>query len=82
MHPTIHSTQVVTPFGSGYVPEDHGRGPPRQEPPSRLRAVMAVVFTVGLISGATAAAITANSRDCGSRVAAAQPADDTGENRD
>jgi hypothetical protein len=27
---------------------------------------MAVVFTVGLISGATAAAIKANSRDCGS----------------
>ena len=24
MSKTIHSTQIVTPFGSGYVPEDHG----------------------------------------------------------
>ena len=23
MFPTIHSTQVITPFGSGYVPEQH-----------------------------------------------------------
>ena len=24
---SVHNTQVFSPFGGGYVPEDHGRGP-------------------------------------------------------
>ena len=39
MSKTIHSTQIVTPFGSGYVPEDHGLdngpGPALEEPRKR-----------------------------------------------
>lgn len=64
MRQTTHSTQVVSPFGSGYVHEDHRRGQPQQEPRARSGAVLAVVLTVVLFSVATAAAITASSRDC------------------
>ncbi len=33
MSKTIHSTQIVTPFGSGHVPEDHGHRRPRWKNP-------------------------------------------------
>jgi hypothetical protein len=64
MHPTIHSTQVVTPFGSGYVHEDHGSDPRRKGANTRSRTILAVVLTVGLFGGATGAAITATHRGC------------------
>ena len=65
MTKTIHSTQVVTPFGSGYVPEDHGPGPALEEPRQRPGARLAIVLTVALFSATTAAAaISASSRNC------------------
>ena len=65
MRDSIHSTQVVTPFGSGYVPEDHGRGPALEEPRKRSRGKLAMVLTVALFGATTAAAaITASSRNC------------------
>jgi len=65
MRDSIHSTQVVTPFGSGYVPEDHGRGPALEEPRKRSRGRLAMVLTVALFGATTAAAaITASSRNC------------------
>ena len=65
MRDSIHSTQVVTPFGSGYVPEDHGRGPALEEPRKRSRGRLAMVLTVALFGATTAAAaITVSSRNC------------------
>ena len=65
MRDSIHSTQVVTPFGSGYVPEDHGRGPALEEPRKRSRTKWAMVLTVALFGATTAAAaITASNRNC------------------
>jgi len=65
MRDSIHSTQVVTPFGSGYVPEDHGRVPALEEPRKRSRGRLAMVLTVALFGATTAAAaITASSRNC------------------
>ena len=65
MRDSIHSTQVVTPFGSGYVPEDHGRGPALDEPRKPSRAKWAIVLTVALFGATTAAAaITASNRNC------------------
>ena len=65
MRDSIHSTQVVTPFGSGYVPEDHGRGPALDEPKKRSKGKWAIVLTVALFGATTAAAaITASSRNC------------------
>jgi hypothetical protein len=65
MRDSIHSTQVVTPFGSGYVPEDHGRGPALEEPRKRSRTKLAMVLTVALFGATTAAAaITASHRNC------------------
>ena len=65
MRDSIHSTQVVTPFGSGYVPEDHGRGPALEEPRKRSRGRLAMVLTVALFGATTAAAaITASNRNC------------------
>jgi hypothetical protein len=61
---TIHSTQVVTPFGSGYVPEDHGNTAALQEPANRSWIRLAVVMTVALFAATTAGAITASSRTC------------------
>jgi hypothetical protein len=62
----IHSTQVVTPFGSGYVPEDHGPAPALGEPRKRSGArQLAIVLIVALVAATTAAAaITASSRNC------------------
>ena len=68
MTKTVHSTQIVTPFGSGYVPEDHGsdHGPgPALEEPSKRGARLAIVLTVALFGATTtAAAISASSRNC------------------
>jgi hypothetical protein len=64
MHPNIHTTQVVTPFGSGYVHEDHVAGSPQQQSQTRSRAILAIGLTVALFSGATAAAITATNHTC------------------
>jgi hypothetical protein len=35
--PTLHTTQIATPFGSGYVPEQHGDGARRNLPPPEKR---------------------------------------------
>jgi hypothetical protein len=64
MRPTIHSTQVVTPFGSGYVHEDHSGGPLQKQPQTRSMAILAMALTAALFGGATAAAITTTNRDC------------------
>jgi len=67
---TIHSTQIVTPFGSGYVPENHaadqGAVPALEEP--RKRGVgLAIILTVALFGATTAAAaISASNRNCAS----------------
>jgi hypothetical protein len=63
MHPIIHNTQVVTPFGSGDAHEDHGGGSLQKQPQTRSRTILAVVLTVALFGGATAAAITATNHD-------------------
>jgi len=64
MRPTIHSTQVVTPFGSGYVHEDHNNVPEGKQPSHQCQAVLAIVLTVALLGVTTAAAISTSSRDC------------------
>jgi hypothetical protein len=61
MRPTIHSTQVVTPFGSGYVHEDHNNGSVGQQPRHQWQTVLAIVLTVALFGMATAAAISTSS---------------------
>jgi len=70
MSKTIHSTQIVTPFGSGYVPEDHGpdHGPvPALEEPRKRRGGLVIALTVALFGATTAAAaISASSRNCAS----------------
>jgi len=67
----LHNTQIVSPFGSGYVPEDHGSGrgliPALEEPTKRPGAGVAIVLTVALFGATTAAAaISASSRNCAS----------------
>ncbi|MEI8153709.1 MAG: hypothetical protein WCG92_19265, partial [Hyphomicrobiales bacterium] len=64
MPQTIHTTQVVTPFGGGYVPEDHGSEPAVKEPRGRPGAKVAILLTIALFGATTAAAITASNRDC------------------
>ena len=68
MSKTIHSTQIVTPFGSGYVPEDHrlDRGPvPALEEPRKSGGRLAIALTVAVFGASTAAAaISASSRNC------------------
>jgi hypothetical protein len=66
MSKTIHSTQIVTPFGSGYVPEDHaldyGASPAL---PRKRGGRLAIALTVALFGATTAAAaISASSRNC------------------
>jgi hypothetical protein len=63
----IHSTQIVTPFGTGYVHEDHGPGTALEEPRKQPGARLAIVLTVALFGATTAAAtISASSRNCAS----------------
>jgi len=65
MTETIHSTQIVTPFGTGYVHEDHGPGPALAEPKKRRGAGLAIFLTVALFGATTAAAaISASNRKC------------------
>jgi hypothetical protein len=68
MSKTIHSTQIVTPFGSGYVPEDHRpeHGAVLDEPKKR-GGRLAIALTVALFGATTAAAaISASGRNCAS----------------
>jgi hypothetical protein len=65
MTQTIHSTQIVTPFGAGYVHEAHGPGPALEEPRKQPGARLAIVLTVALFGATTAAAaISASNRNC------------------
>ena len=64
MHPTIHSTQVVTPFGSGYVPEAHNVDLALQNARTRAGGRLAIALTIALFAVTTAAAIAASSREC------------------
>jgi hypothetical protein len=68
MSKTIHSTQIVTPFGSGYVPEDHALdygASPALEQPRKRGGRLAIALTVALFGATTAAAaISASSRNC------------------
>jgi hypothetical protein len=62
---TVHSTQIVTPFGNGYVHEDHGPGLALDEPKKRPGAGLAIVLTVALFGVTTAAAaISASKQNC------------------
>ena len=66
MTKTIHSTQIVTPFGTGYVHEDHGPVPALCEPRKRPGAGLAIALTVALFGITTAAAaISATHSNCG-----------------
>ena len=61
----IHRTQIVTPFGTGYVHEDHGPVPALEDPSKRQRAWLVIVLTVALFGATTAAAaISASNRTC------------------
>jgi hypothetical protein len=58
---TIHSTQVVTPFGSGYVPENHGVSPVPTKPTNPPCAKLVIVIAAALFAAAMAGAIAASS---------------------
>ncbi len=65
MTETIHSTQIVTPFGTGYVHEDHGPGLALAERKKRPGAGLAIFLTVALFGATTAAAaISASKQNC------------------
>jgi hypothetical protein len=65
MTETIHSTQIVTPFGTGYIHEDHGAGSALAEPKKRPGAGLAIFLTVALFGATTAAAaISASKQNC------------------
>ena len=62
---TIHSTQIVSPFGTGYVHEDHSPVPGLKEPRKQRGALLAIVLTVALFGATTAAAtLSASNRNC------------------
>ena len=65
MTSTMHSTQIVTPFGNGYVHEDHGPSLALGEAKKRPEAGLAIVLTVALFGVTTAAAaISASKQNC------------------
>ena len=65
MTQTIHSTQIFTPFGSGYVHEDHGAVASLKEPKKRSGGRIAIGLSVALFGATTAAAaIAASNRNC------------------
>ena len=66
MTQTIHSTQIVTPFGTGYVHEDHGPPPALEQPRKQPGARIAIVLTVALFGAMTAAATSASHQNCSS----------------
>jgi hypothetical protein len=67
MTQTIHSTQIVTPFGTGYVHEDHGPAPALEQPRKPAGARLAIALTVALFGATTAAAaFSASNRSCSS----------------
>ena len=58
-----HTTEVFTPFGSGYVPEAHGSGNLGYEPKTKRSGTKWVAVLGVLLLGATAAgAVTASQR--------------------
>ena len=64
MHRTTHDTQVYSPFGGGYVAEEHGSGFAMDESnKNSSRGKWAIVLVALLLGASTAgAAITATSR--------------------
>ena len=65
MTETIHSTQIVTPFGTGYVHEDHGPSSALAERKKQRGAGLAIFLTVALFGATTAAAaISASKQNC------------------
>jgi hypothetical protein len=67
MTKTIHSTQIVSPFGTGYVHEDHTPVPALKDARKQPGALLAIVLTVALFGVTTAAAtLSASNRNCSS----------------
>ena len=64
MHRTTHDTQVYSPFGGGYVAEEHGSGFSLDDGVKTSSRGKWAIVLVALMLGATTAgaAITANSR--------------------
>jgi hypothetical protein len=61
----IHSTQIVTPFGTGYVHEDHGAVPTLAEPRKPAGTGLAIFLTLAIFGATTAAAaISASKQNC------------------
>ena len=62
-HITTHTTQIVSPFGTGYVPEAHGGPVFLEERSSRRRDNWtAVVIAVLFVAMTAATAISAKTR--------------------
>jgi len=62
---TIHSTQIVSPFGTGYVHEDHRPIPALKARGKQRGALLAIALTVALFGATTAAAtLSASNRNC------------------
>jgi hypothetical protein len=65
MTETIHSTQIVTPFGTGYVHEDHGPWPALGQSKKRPGSGLAIVLALALFGATTAvAALSASQQRC------------------
>ena len=54
MHTTMHTTQVFSPFGGGYLPENHGGGLAlgAEEPSLAGWATGLVTLLIGVTTGA------------------------------
>ena len=61
MRETKHSIQLFTPFGAGYIPEDHGHDPPLDHSKGWGRWPMALVAVL-LCATTAAAAVMATGR--------------------
>jgi hypothetical protein len=60
---SIHTTQIFTPFGGGYMHENHGLGPALGDATTRVGPKWAVLIGALLIGATTtAAALTAAHR--------------------
>ena len=63
LHTTTHTTQIVSPFGTGYVPEAHGGPALLEERGSQRRDNWtAVVIAVLFVAMTAATAISAKTR--------------------
>jgi hypothetical protein len=58
MDQATHTTQVYSPFGSGYVPESHSPDQPPQKPPGRRRGIIIVLGLLAISTAAGAIAAT------------------------